>query len=64
MRKSFIFVIFSLLLLAWITLNDLVDDWGRLEGGWENLTTFVTESMWPPNWSVLEAQSYLFVKKT
>ena len=63
MRKSFIFVIFSLLLLAWITLNDLVDDWGRLEGGWENLTTFVTESMWPPNWSVLEAQSYPVCEK-
>ena len=52
-----------MLLLAWITLNDLVDDWGRLEGGWENLTTFVTESMWPPNWSVLEAQSYPVCEK-
>lgn len=63
MRKSFIFVILSMLLLAMITLNDLVDDWGRLEGGWENLTTFVTESMWPPNWSVLEAQSYPVCEK-
>ena len=63
MRKSFIFVIFSLLLLAWITLNDLVDEWGRLEGGWENLTIFVKESMWPPNWSVLEAQSYPVCEK-
>ena len=63
MRKSFIFVILSMLLLAWITLNDLVDDWGRLEGGWENLTIFVTESMWPPNWSVLEAQSYPVCEK-
>ena len=63
MRKSFIFVILSMLLLAWITLNNLVDDWGRLEGGWENLTTFVTESMWPPNWSVLEAQSYPVCEK-
>ena len=58
MRKPFIFVILSLLILSWMTLNNLVDDWGRLEGGWENLTTFVSESMWPPNWSVLEAQSY------
>lgn len=63
MRKSFIFVILSMLLLAMITINDLVDDWGRLEGGWENLTTFVTESMWPPNWSVLEAQSYPVCEK-
>ena len=63
MRKSFIFAILFLLLLAWITLYDLVDDWGRLEGGWENLTIFVTESMWPPNWSVLEAQSYPVCEK-
>ena len=63
MRKSFIFAILFLLLLAWITLFDLVDDWGRLEGGWENLTIFVTESMWPPNWSVLEAQSYPVCEK-
>ena len=63
MRKSFIFAILFLLLLAWITLYGLVDDWGRLEGGWENLTIFVTESMWPPNWSVLEAQSYPVCEK-
>ena len=63
MRKSFMFAILFLLLLAWITLYDLVDDWGRLEGGWENLTIFVTESMWPPNWSVLEAQSYPVCEK-
>ena len=63
MRKSFIFAILFLLLLAWITLYDLVDDWGRLEGGWDNLTIFVTESMWPPNWSVLEAQSYPVCEK-
>ena len=63
MRKSFIFAILFLLLLAWITLYDLVDDWGRLEGGWENLTIFVTESMWPPNWSVLKAQSYPVCEK-
>ena len=42
MRKPFVFVILSLFVLAWITLNNLVDDWGRLEGGWENLTTFVS----------------------
>ena len=46
-----------------MTLNSLVDDWGRLEGGWENLTTFVSESMWPPNFSVIEAQSYPVCEK-
>ena len=63
MRKSFIFAILVLLYLSCITLYNLVDDWGRLEGGWENLTIFVTESMWPPNWSVLEAQSYPVCEK-
>lgn len=63
MRKSFILVIFVLLYLSCVTLFNLVDDWGRLEGGWENLTIFVTESMWPPNWSVLEAQSYPVCEK-
>lgn len=63
MRKSFILVIFVLLYLSGVTLFNLVDDWGRLEGGWENLTIFVTESMWPPNWSVLEAQSYPVCEK-
>ena len=63
MRKSFILVIFILLYLSCVTLFNLVDDWGRLEGGWENLTIFVTESMWPPNWSVLEAQSYPVCEK-
>ena len=63
MRKSFILVIFVLLYSSCVTLFNLVDDWGRLEGGWENLTIFVTESMWPPNWSVLEAQSYPVCEK-
>ena len=58
MRRGFLFAIGALLLTAFIILNDLVDDWGRLSGGLENLTVFIQESMWPPNWSVLEAQSY------
>jgi len=52
-------IIFVLLFLAWNTLNGLIEgDWGRLEGGFENLSVFFSESMWPPNWSVLEARSY------
>ena len=58
MRRGFLYVIGALLLTAFIILNDLVDDWGRLSGGIENLSVFIQESMWPPNWSVLEAQSY------
>ena len=52
-------IIFILLFLAWHTLNGLIEgDWGRLGGGFENLSVFFSESMWPPNWSVLEARSY------
>ncbi len=48
-----------MLFLAWHTLNGLIEgDWGRLEGGFENLSLFFSESMWPPDWSVLEARSY------
>ena len=63
MRRGFLYAIGALLLTAFIILNDLVDDWGRLSGGMENLSVFVQESMWPPNWSVLEAQSYPVCEK-
>ena len=47
-----------LLALTFLTFIDLAGDWGRLSGGWANLKRFFSESLWPPNWSVLEAQSY------
>jgi phosphonate transport system permease protein len=58
MRIKYVLIIVALVLSAWLVLASLVDDWGRLEGGMANLSTFFQESMWPPNWSVLEAQSY------
>ena len=58
MKVKYVLIILALLLSAWMVLASLVDDWGRLEGGMANLSTFFQESMWPPNWSVLEAQSY------
>ena len=52
-------IILFLLFIAWGTLDGLVEgDWGRLEGGLSNMVVFFEESMWPPNWSVLEARSY------
>ena len=52
-------IILFLLFIAWRTLDGLVEgDWGRLEGGLSNLMVFFEESMWPTNWSVLEARSY------
>jgi len=48
-----------LILTGWWVLADLVDgDWGQLEGGWENLVIFFEESMWPPDWRVIEARSW------
>ena len=58
MRKGFIAAIGGLLFLAILVLIDLAGDWGRLGEGFGKLSTFLHESMWPPNWSVLEAQSY------
>ncbi len=44
--------------LALLTFLNLVGDWGRLTGGMSNLGVFFRESLWPPDWSVLEPQSY------
>ena len=50
---------FGLLLLTVVVLNDLaVGQWSRFEGGWDNLRRLVTESLWPPDWTVLKARNY------
>ena len=53
--KIFPLVIFSFSL--WIFLG-MIDDWGRLSGSIDNLFTFIEESLWPPDWSVIEPQAY------
>jgi len=57
--------IISLITLSvYYVLNDLVGgDWGRLSGGWDNFVVFWNESLWPPDWSVLEAQAYPICEK-
>jgi len=53
------FILFGF--LFWLTMavaNGMVDDWGRLTNGGANLIIFIEESLWPPDWSVLEPQSY------
>tara|TARA_Y100000768_G_scaffold342965_1_gene288356 strand:+ start:273 stop:1199 length:927 start_codon:yes stop_codon:yes gene_type:complete len=47
-----------LLILALLVLNGMVSDWGRLTGGFTNLKNFFYQSLWPPDWSVLEPQVY------
>ena len=54
-----IILISSLLLLCILVLNDLVQgDWGNLSEGWGNLIHFWNESLWPPDWTMLQAQTY------
>ncbi|OIR22938.1 MAG: phosphonate ABC transporter, permease protein PhnE [Marine Group III euryarchaeote CG-Epi3] len=53
--------IFSLLIIltTWFVFVDLVDgDWTSIENSLDNLGVFFYESLWPPNWKVLEARSY------
>tara|TARA_B110000014_G_C20122288_1_gene595339 strand:+ start:2356 stop:3270 length:915 start_codon:yes stop_codon:yes gene_type:complete len=47
-----------MLMLAFLVLNGMVNDWGRLTGGVTNLIDFFHQSLWPPDWSVLEPQVY------
>ena len=49
----------AMLLLTAVMLNDLAaGQWSRFEGGWDNLRRLVTESLWPPDWTVLKARNY------
>ena len=50
---------FSLVILAFIILNNLVrGDWGDLTGGFSNLVKFWNTELWPPQWALIfEAQS-------
>jgi phosphonate ABC transporter permease subunit PhnE len=51
------FILITILTLT--TFSNLVDgDWGSLENSLDNLSTFFYESLWPPNWKVIEPQAY------
>lgn len=55
------FILFFILItiLTLRTFSNLVDgDWGSLEDSFANLSTFFYESLWPPNWKVIEPQAY------
>ncbi len=47
-----------LLALSFWLMDGLVNDWGRLSGGGQNLIVFINESLWPPDWGVIEPQAY------
>lgn len=57
-RKIYLFACVVLLLSSYLTLIELKGDWSLRNGGFDNLVTFIRESLWPPDWSVLEARSY------
>ncbi len=58
-RSKYLFFVIITTALTWWTFTDLVDgNWGSLENSLENLSVFFQESLWPPNWKVLDAQSY------
>ncbi len=57
-RKYPIFLTF-ILFATYLIFIDLVDgNWASLENSLDNLSRFFRESLWPPNWKVIEARSY------
>ena len=55
--KASLYFLLVIVFAVWV-MDGLVDDWGRLSGSGENLIIFFQESLWPPNWSVIEPQAY------
>ena len=49
---------FLIFISSIVVFNGMVDDWGRLSGSIDNLFVFIRESLWPPDWSVIEPQAY------
>lgn len=47
-----------ILFFSFWVFTGMVDDWGRLSGSVDNLFIFIDESLWPPDWSVIEPQAY------
>ena len=52
------FALLALFISSFVVLNGMIDDWGRLSGSFQNLIDFFHQSLWPPDWTVLEAQAY------
>ena len=58
MNKKFIITSVILVWLTWSFLDELVEDWGQIENAPEKLDEFFYEELWPPDWSVLEAEEW------
>ena len=58
-RKKYPIFLAFIILTTFYVFADLVDgDWNSLENSLDNLSVFFYESLWPPNWKVLDARSY------
>lgn len=58
LKSKVISLILIMIMFSFFILNGMVNDWGRLSGGFENLVIFFGESLWPPNWRVVEPEAY------
>ena len=58
-NKKLLFTGAILLVLTMVFLDDLVEDWGQIEDAPEKLQAFFSEDLWPPDWSVLEAEVWV-----
>ena len=48
-----------LIILCYFVLDDLLQgNWQVFDDGWDNLGVFWSESLWPPEWKMLEARTY------
>ena len=57
--KRILFTAIILAVLCYIMLDDLLQgNWKTVDDSWNNLSTFWSESLWPPEWSMLEARKY------
>tara|TARA_B110000467_G_scaffold161947_1_gene184066 strand:- start:1221 stop:2141 length:921 start_codon:yes stop_codon:yes gene_type:complete len=55
------YILLTLFFISFITIyifDGMINDWGRLSGSLGNFSAFFHESLWPPDWSVLEPQAY------
>ena len=58
-RQKYSIFLASMAIFTYFVFNDIVDgDWKSLENSLDNLSVFFHESLWPPNWKVIEAQAY------
>ena len=56
--RSWLGIFILIFLFSVIIFDGMINDWGRASQGLSNLVTFFNESLWPPDWSVLEPQAY------